>query len=501
MTMSARNAKEEERRESMATVLSEKSLMRILHERERVRKQLKSTLGSIFDGEGARGGDREERAKNVHPVMPEETSGGRGRGRGTTAQDIPRFMRKAYSDVERRGKGREEPRARETWQGMRKDWKPFDPSKSLAEQQNLSGNQVISSMMKAPSASGSTPSANAASDGCSSDWFAHPLDCIRKAYHGRMKGTKFERVGSAPSSSTSAEGLTQEREKVAREVAQGMLSGTIRVPEHSKLAASIQRAREALDEKLAAEAKDVKPPEVASVTTRRKEAHGKKASSSPRNHGGSRETADPLQDAAVATPTSSRAPPRRKLSAGQLLSIVRSRERRRRMVSMFKEKKDIEDAEQAYKEGELAAQAYQKGQLDAREYEAGLQAGRKYGKLASGNDNSYVVLPLKPSEAATAKFIPSLLTLAVAEQRRMQEKKQWDEEKKLATLHQLASAAREKRMALEEETGQALLKDNTFTPQGSLQLVAKNAERIAFATAASKLYRQKLSEKRPRKAP
>ncbi|EKX38724.1 hypothetical protein GUITHDRAFT_144109 [Guillardia theta CCMP2712] len=283
MVLGARREEEKESmgRETTRTMLSEKSLVRILHERERARRQLKHTLGRILSGE-----DRE----------------------------------------------RESGRSSEGW-GCR------------TTQTACCRNRVIKAMLRPPPVSHAIAKPNMiAGQGDRKQMLLAlvraPLDCIRKAYHGRMKGTKFERVGSAPSSSTSAEGLTEERERVAREVAQGKLS-----EQGKRSTGSLQLKRK------------MKPP--------------------------------------------------------KLLRIVRSRARSQRLADVYKEKENIVDAERAYKEGELAAKAYDKGELDAREYEAGLQ---------------------------------------VAEQRRMQQdKKQWDEEKKLATLHQIASAACQKRMALEEE--------------------------------------------------
>eukprot|EP00960_Hanusia_phi_P048563 759030-Hanusia_phi.AAC.1 len=420
------------------TMLRERSLVHILHERERVRKELKQTLGSILSGERGEGEGGEERRRGEYSVKQHNPGLGREKGSQGAADDIPQFMRKGYDDVEGQGKnGRGRMRARQTWQEMRKGWKPFDPSKSLAEQQARSGNQVIRAIMKVPppmrSMAGSSdhveprhgkvrtmprrlrlifdlfsspflpsplfssqlvsspllpcslpalPVASAPPTGSRIHWtaFARPTMERCRERSSSASGGEEEAVGGADGGegeggARSGSGHVEVRNEAGFEQGRkgeekrrrrrrrradeggeeggGGGVGTIRVPQHSKLAASLQRAREALDKQLAAEAKDAKPPEVPLVTSREDEgARGRrkqKASSSLRHE----EKKDVARVEGRVSPPSSVSPPHPKLSPAQLLSIARSRARRQNLANMYRERKEIKDADRAYKEGEV----------------------------------------------------------------------------------------------------------------------------------------------------
>ncbi|KAJ1493347.1 hypothetical protein T484DRAFT_1879502, partial [Baffinella frigidus] len=155
------------------------------------------------------------------------------RGAGSTGRDarhrappqgqIPARLRQAYAAVSgRKAEGsRVEPvegghvrrgsEARATadrtrlWSSkQRPEWKAFDPTKSLGEQEVETGLATARKVW--------------AGLDCKKDWGEHPLLCIKEAYSGNLKGTKFQRPGSDPrhkDMGNSEESLNEERKEVA----------------------------------------------------------------------------------------------------------------------------------------------------------------------------------------------------------------------------------------------------------------------------------------------
>jgi len=145
-------------------------------------------------------------------------------------------------------------KTRADWLRARPDWKPYDPSLTLSQNQQLVEKQhdskvqgsTVKSLIKNV-AQGKSPSmakkdssviryeGNMRSynphDACK-DWAVHPIDCIRKAYHNHLKGTKFQKLRRRYDGHVTEDSLDRERNLIANKVSEGYIDGSLKVPKH-----------------------------------------------------------------------------------------------------------------------------------------------------------------------------------------------------------------------------------------------------------------------------
>eukprot|EP00286_Rhodomonas_abbreviata_P007545 CAMPEP_0181322356 /NCGR_PEP_ID=MMETSP1101-20121128/19186_1 /TAXON_ID=46948 /ORGANISM="Rhodomonas abbreviata, Strain Caron Lab Isolate" /LENGTH=901 /DNA_ID=CAMNT_0023430267 /DNA_START=13 /DNA_END=2718 /DNA_ORIENTATION=- len=164
------------------------------------------------------------------------------------------------------------------WKALRSDWKPYNPSLSLAQnvaevqqdgdarEQQLSEMRFVKKAAKPSIPHPKGEARHAASmdkviryeshyhhaggaggwkgaNGCS-DWGAHPLACIRQAYHNHLKATKFASLRRKYDGSVTQDALDHERNVIANKVSEGLVEGKLAVPKHGPVKRWVKAVKE-----------------------------------------------------------------------------------------------------------------------------------------------------------------------------------------------------------------------------------------------------------------
>ena len=133
------------------------------------------------------------------------------------------------------------------WKTVRKDWKPYDPSVSLSENQARSEDAArVSGGKFAQYESAMKHEGREA--GCK-DWGAHPVDCIREAFGNHLKGTRLAKLRRHYDGRVTQDALARERAAVAAKVARGYVNGQLHASAHSATGHWVQKERKAVEEK------------------------------------------------------------------------------------------------------------------------------------------------------------------------------------------------------------------------------------------------------------
>jgi len=133
------------------------------------------------------------------------------------------------------------------WKTARKDWKPYDPSVSLSENQARSEDAArVSGGKFAQYESAMKHEGREA--GCK-DWGAHPVDCIREAFGNHLKGTRLAKLRRLYDGRVTKDALARERAAVAAKVARGYVNGQLHASAHSATGQWVQKERKAVEEK------------------------------------------------------------------------------------------------------------------------------------------------------------------------------------------------------------------------------------------------------------
>ena len=142
------------------------------------------------------------------------------------------------------------------WKKARPDWKPFNPSLSLtqnelARQQEGDARETAldeQSLVHKLALHDSNHRAALArthveryqadmyrrtpKKACS-DWGSHPIDCIRAKFHNHLKGTKFAPLRRHYDGHVTEDSLEHERNLISQKVSEGLITGNIKPPKHN----------------------------------------------------------------------------------------------------------------------------------------------------------------------------------------------------------------------------------------------------------------------------
>uniref|UniRef100_A0A7S4KN09 Uncharacterized protein n=2 Tax=Guillardia theta TaxID=55529 RepID=A0A7S4KN09_GUITH len=202
-------------------------------------------------GEKSSKGPADQKQQLIHKLDSLLKSKAKSKALEAEAVKPPADQKKERPDSVQKNKVK---KTREDWQRARPDWKPYDPSLTLSQNQQLvekqhddkeQGSNIKSLIKKvalgeSPSKVKKDPSVvryegNMRSynphDACK-DWAVHPIDCIRKAYHNHLKGTKFQRLRRRYDGHVTEDSLDRERNLIAKKVSEGYIDGALKVPKH-----------------------------------------------------------------------------------------------------------------------------------------------------------------------------------------------------------------------------------------------------------------------------